>query len=249
MSSFIINPYVFSGYTANAVDFTPATLGTLALSGVADSSTGIISTYVRLDGGDGTNMTILSARAGTTDVVRLSRGGANTFILNLSDAAGTSACSMTSTVGTFTSGSAWLHVLLAWDTNFSAGNKILQMYIDDATMSPSKSDGNPAFNVDYTPTSWAIGSRTDIAQQFDGCLAEFYFAPGQYLDISNSANRLKFRSSANRPVNIGLTGDLPTGTAPAVYLNNPAASFTTNKGTGGNFTVVTGALATASSAP
>jgi hypothetical protein len=106
--------------------------------------------------------------------------------------------------------------------------------------------------LDYTGGDWSVGARPSGNLKFDGCLSEFYFAPGQYLDFSLVANRRKFISPTGKPVQLGLTGSLPTGTAPLMYHHlddgEAVANFATNRGTGGNFTI-TGTLDTAASSP
>ena len=80
-----------------------------------------------------------------------------------------------------------------------------------------------------------------ILSAFNGALAEVYFAPGQYLYFSIASNRRKFISRTGKPVHLGTTGMLPTGTAPLVYHHlddaEAVANFATNRGTGGNFTI------------
>jgi len=151
-------------------------------------------------------------------------------------------------VSSYTSSATWLHVLASWNTNFAALSKLSHLYMNDVSDKTVNSDSNPAFNVDYTSTNWAVGAITDGTTKLNGCLAEVYMAFGQYLDFSSSANRRKFISATGKPVDLGATGALPTGSQPTVYLNNPAASFGTNKGSGGDFTI-TGSLDTASTSP
>jgi hypothetical protein len=82
----------------------------------------------------------------------------------------------------------------------------------------------------------------------NACLAEVYINLAEYVDLSVEANRRKFISSAGKPVNLGASGSVPTGTAPIMYFKGPASAFPTNLGTGGNFTV-TGTLTDGSTNP
>jgi hypothetical protein len=59
-------------------------------------------------------------------------------------------------------------------------------------------------------------------------MAEFYFNPGVFIDFSNPANRSKFHDPHPRPTDLGTTGQLPTGTAPLVYLSLPIGDSTAN---------------------
>lgn len=234
-----------SGFPVNAVDLDGTndylTRGA-GLTGAADSTQGILSFWLRLDGGDASTMYLF---ADDSLFVEVARNTSNKIYVNLY---GTFILLSLTTTSTYTSGAGWTHVLMSWDTNFSAGNKLSHIYKNDVDDKVVSSDPNAAANVDYTRSNWVIGATAAGGSKLNGCLAEFYFAPGQYLDFSNSANRRKFISAAGKPVDLGVDGSLPTGTAPIIYLNNPAASFGTNKGTGGNFTI-TGTLDTASTSP
>lgn len=68
----------------------------------------------------------------------------------------------------------------------------------------------------------------------DATLADFYFNAAEYVNTALSYSR--FFDASGRPVDKGATGSKPTGTAPAIFLPNKAASLGTNAGTGGNFT-------------
>lgn len=89
------------------------------------------------------------------------------------------------------------------------------------------------------------------AQKWDGGMAEVWFAPGQYLDFSVQANRRLFISGTGKPVPLGSSGILPTGTKPLSYNhfgNEPPSHFAFNTGTGGAYTV-TGALTLMATSP
>lgn len=148
--------------------------------------------------------------------------------------------------------SAWHHVLFSWDGAAAAAH----LYLDDVNDLAGTSTTTDV-NGDYTLAAWAIGCRLTPAfsppdQFLTGGLAEVYVALGQYLDFSVEENRRKFRSATGKPVQLGATGSIPTGTAPTIYLHldegETANNFAINRGTGGNFTV-TGALGTYPTSP
>jgi hypothetical protein len=67
-------------------------------------------------------------------------------------------------------------------------------------------------------------------------ISELYFST-QYIDLSQEANRLKFRDAFGNPTNLPLaitSGSVPS---PAIYMRFPPTAFGTNSGTGGDFTV------------
>jgi hypothetical protein len=220
--------------TVNAVDYDGSTnflTRGADLTGNADSSTGILSVWLRLDGSNGSDMAILYNAISNVEVWRRSAGNIR---FRLRSAGG--AILTFETVGTFTAGASWINLLASWNTNAGAGSKTSHLYINSVSDKTVISDGDSAFNVDYTSTNWMVGSSgVSLTDAYNGCMAELYFAPGQFLDFSVQANREKF-ILGGLPVSLGSDGSTPTGTAPKIYLKNPAASVGTNSGNGGDFT-------------
>lgn len=218
-----------------------------ALTGAADSKTGILSFWIRFDAGSGAQRDIFNSRnagdsssgvtvvKGTDDKIYI--GGNSSVpaqVMNFN----TSAMPI--------DGTTWKHILASWN----AATTTLQLYVDDVSDKTESVNNNAT--IVYTDTKWWVGASSfGTTFALNGNLAEFFFAPGQYLDFSVTANRRKF-NSGGKPANLGATGSAPTGTAPLIYLHlddgETAANFATNRGTGGNFSVV-GALTTASTSP
>lgn len=120
----------------------------------------------------------------------------------------------------------WHHCAAAWNASTA------HLYIDgvdDATVTT-----HVAGNIDYTSTNWYF-ARPAAALFYDGCIGEFWFDLN-YMDLSNSSNRLKFLAADGSRPSLGATGNIPTGTAPIVYCSGPPATFGNNFGTGGAFT-------------
>lgn len=162
--------------------------------------------------------------------------------------AGTSLWSMAST-SAINIASGWKHFLISINMNFSSGNRLYNMYIDGVNDSPSLgSDSGPAFNAIDNPTGMEVGGDAYFGTNYiDGCLAEFYVAPG-YTDFSVLANRRKFLSATKRPVFLGSDGSLPSGSQPLIYLKGSGTGFNVNSGSLGNFTT-TGTLTVPTSTP
>ena len=203
-----------------------------ALTGASDSSQGIMSFWHRIDAGNGTFRKFLENNESSFCFLN----STNKFLFNLFNSSGTISFSF-ETGNAYTASATWRHVLASWNTNFSSGNKVYHLYINDVSDAALVSDSGAAFNVDYTSLEWYIGSNSaPPAQVVNGCLAEYYFAPGQFLDFSVEANRRKFISALGKPVSLGGDGSLPTGVAPIIYLHAaPAGATWPNNGTGGNF--------------
>jgi hypothetical protein len=219
------------------------------LTGNADSKSGIISAWVRLDGGNGTDLLILSdaiSIGSATPRFTFFRGVANKFYI-FGEKLGSVIILQLESTATYQSGSAWIHVLASWNLAVAGSRSLFINDVSDLTEVIFTDD-----TLKYTAADWIVGAIGDGSVKMNGCLAELYFAPGQYLDFSVESNRRKFISASLKPLDLGSDGSLPTGTAPLIYhhLDNgeAVANFALNRGTGGNFSV-TGTLATGSTSP
>jgi len=214
----------------------------VALVGAADSKSAILSAWIRLDGDDGGVQRFLQGVEGTVQFLFL-RGTVNTFRISADNAASTEILLLASDTA-YTTSATWLHLLVSWDLAAAAAHLYVND-VEDLAAGPTLTNDT----IDYTLADWDFGVAGAL---INGCLAEFYFAPGQYFDFSIVSNRRKFISASGKPVHLGTTGALPTGTAPLVYQHlddgEAVANFATNRGTGGNFTIG-GTLATGSTSP
>lgn len=139
----------------------------------------------------------------------------------------------------------WYHVIASWDLAITTTHLYINGVSDKATLDFSIND-----TIDWGSEKTEVGA-IETSNIFPGNIAEFYFT-NTYLDLSIPANRRKFATPGNRPVYLGTTGSVATGTAPLIYLHladgETAANFATNRGTGGDFTV-NGSLSTGSTSP
>lgn len=143
----------------------------------------------------------------------------------------------------------WFLLMVTMSSDFDAGDKILQIYLGDTAYTFTKDDASPAFVFTFDGQEFSVGAwGTASPNKYVGDMANFWFAPGQFVDFSNQANRRKFIDAGGKPVNLGADGSTPTGTAPAIFFSGDAAAFATNAGTGGAFTL-TGSLTNASTSP
>lgn len=215
-------------YLSKASDFT----------GNADSKTGIFSAWFRLDGGNASDLYCICNSTNRFNVIRTA---SNIFEIRGRDTGASNALLLRS-LSTYTSSSSWVNLLASWNLSTA----ISHLYVNGVSDKDEVVNSNA--NIDYTDTTWLVGSSPGISAYWNGGMAEVYFAPGQYLDLSNSANRLKFRDALGKPASLGLTGSTPTGTAPILYIKNPASSVNVNSGTGGDF-VINGTPSDASTSP
>ena len=247
-----IHQTMFAAYEnllgCDSADFSSDYMTTGAgLTGAADGKVGTVMFWFRIDGGDGTDMTIFTNATtvgGATSRWRVRRVSANTITIVGLNAAGSTILNI-GTSTTYATSATWFQLLASWNLATAAAHIYIND-VDDLTSTTLTDD-----NIDYTVADWAIGGQASGGTLFDGCLAEVYFAL-EYVDLSAATNRAKFISTLNKPVSLGLNGAFPTGTAAIVYQHlddgEAVASFATNAGTGGDFSI-TGTLATGSTSP
>jgi hypothetical protein len=229
------------GYRASAVAFNGSTYYTRggALTGVSASDQVIFSAWLNFTGTDGADQDIFTANLSNGVYIRRSSGNKMQFLLF-------NAASGSVTIVTFTTSSVvstgWHHIL------FAKNGTTLQGYFNGVSDLAAPSVNN-AGAVNWAASNWGLGSDQSGSNRLVADLADLYIAPGQYLDMSNAANRAKFIDASGKPVNLGSDGSAPTGTAPAVYVTGPASTFATNLGTGGGFTLGAGGVTDASTSP
>jgi hypothetical protein len=204
------------------------------LSGVVDGQLGILSFWFKMMGGDG-SVQIFLEDGSISGALQFFRNGSNQLNVTVG------AIGQVTSTSTFVAGMGWKHALAAWN----AASLSMRLYIQDVSEHSITAAGGTA---DYTHTDFFIGARSGGSLILNAEVAEFYFNTAEFLDISVAANRRKFISAGGAPVNLGADGSTPTGNAPAIYLSGPVATWHTNDGSGGGFTV-TGALTAASSNP
>lgn len=235
--------------TVDAADFAGGSnylLRSSAFSGQASSKACMGSLWLHFDS---IQTSIFVAIDGTEFVFQIVYSAPDLhFIAN--DGAGNTICWIAGDTDVVTG--AWLHYLFSMNHDGSAHHHV---YINDTA----------SMNVHTSHTGSSIGFagmddirvaddsvNPDAISNFEGGMAEFYFAPGQYLDFSVEANRRKFITADGKPANLGADGSAPTGTVPLIYLRladgETANNFATNRSGAGNMTV-TGSLTTFANSP
>ena len=170
---------------------------------------------------------------------------AKQFVLFLNDATGSTTGLNGNT--SYVPISTWHNILVSAKTDFSSGNKIIQMFTDDISDLAAFADNASSFTMTFNGKSFWFND--DGGDHFvTGDFADIWIAPGQFIDFSVEANRRKFIDANGKPVDLGGDGSTPTGTAPAIFFSGDATTFATNGGTGGAFTLV-GSLTDASTSP
>jgi len=205
------------------------------LTSAADSIHFTISVWLNFSAGNGVSQQIL--RRNNTRV-QVEKRTSNLFRILLLDAASGATVAQidqnSTNVAAITSSTGWIHLLCSVRNASSGG--FAQLYINDtecATLTTFLANDSA---IDFTDTDWAVGALVGGTLYFQGAMSEFYYSDSESIDLSVEANRRKFRSAGGDPVDLGSDGSTPTGNAPRIYLKSIYSSFTTNSGTGGNFT-------------
>lgn len=167
------------------------------------------------------------------------------------NAAGTPVFSFTASTGfsqTDPAISRNFHLVFSFDltstaTRFVALNGVLQS-VGYGDYSNSTVNVAPATNPRLS-----VGASTRLSPGAGGTDTYYYGQIGalwfntSYIDLSVPANLAKFVSGTGidaKPVDLGASGELPTGTSPLIYLPMYGNNAGQNYGTGGNFTVNSG---------
>jgi hypothetical protein len=141
----------------------------------------------------------------------------------------------------------WHHVMFSVDL-VDANKK--HLYLDGVLSMSTAYYANTT--LDNTGSQWGLFADNGGNLKYEGEVAELWLAMGTYLDLSQAANREKFRSAAGKPVDLGQNGAAPTGAAPTLYLTSrpgdPPNAFAQNRGSGGGF-LVHGSLSAAATSP
>ncbi len=98
--------------------------------------------------------------------------------------------------------------------------------------------------LDISPSTpvTTVGAKANGFSFWNGNIGALWFNTS-YIDLSVAANLAKFVTGTGidaKPVDLGATGELPTGTSPIIYLPMYGNNAGKNYGTGGDFTVNSG---------
>ena len=228
-----------AGYVANAVDFDGTNdliriIG--AMTGFTDSKKATFSIWFKTNVDANTGYFFFGFSTSTFQTNCLI-SATNKLSIQFANVAGTIIYrSFTATALTAASG--WHNWLFSVDLAVADSAR---SYVDDvADIVPDTFTDD---TIDHTPTtSNTIGANHSGLNKFNGCLSEFYYNAGVYIDFDIEANRRFFVSADNKPVSLGITGELPTGSEPQYYLNGDATNFQTDQTSNNNDFTVTGSL-------
>lgn len=213
-------------------------------TGGADGKQLTVHGWFRKQGADGVLERIFStstAVGGATFRMRLQKNATDGFVLVGIDGAAATNLSIASSNNVFQVASGWVHFIASVDLADVAKRHIYVNDVSDLTVTTYVNS-----NMDFTVGDVAIGGNADGTSLADMDIAEFALWPG-YIDLSVEANRRLFTNNTGvRPRSLG--DAITTMGTPLLLFQGPTSSFV-NQGSGGAFTVSTGALTNSPTSP
>jgi hypothetical protein len=183
----------------------------------------------------------------TFRITRMDAGNNNKIEISAYDVTGANILNVTSSLGyTLALNPGWHHMVFSADM----GKAIVRFYIDrqpvSFTINNFVFNSSIPFEVSDGPTDEMVyeigGGIYVLGEQYRGCLAEVWLAPGVFFDLDQPVNLQYFISDLLKPTNIGATGFVPLAGSgiplPLIYLHGSFDVFGTNSGSRGNFTIV-----------
>lgn len=212
-----------------------------ALTGIADGKLGLLSFWIKPNGGDGVTQTFFIG-TGSHDALKVFKNTSNLIRILGYNSSSTEILDLRSDTA-LTDDNAWHHVLASWNIETATGH----LYLDDTDVTNLANSTDDDIDYAVTSADWHFGGNSS-AEKSDACFSEVYFNAAAYLDLDTESNRRKFIDASGEPVALGANGETPTTSSPEVYFNGDSSTFQTNKGTGGDFTV-TGSLTACDDTP
>ena len=127
----------------------------------------------------------------------------------------------------------WHHVVFSVNSVDDDSSKVFLDGVDKTNTNPDHNPIGTNFGFDNI-TETQIANTVSVVGRpmFDSCLQELWIEFGVFFDLTNPVNLSKFDFGT-----LGLNGENPTGSTPALFFKG-GQDFLTNKGDGGAFTQV-----------
>jgi len=232
------------GYHAAAVRFDPVSGDYMSQAGLlgapTSSQVGTFSVWLHFNGDDGSAQTIAAAMEIANGGI--TRNSSNKIVFTLFQCNGAPLLGM-ETRDAYTSTSGWIHLLAAWDLPNNKGQIYVNGTLETANLSVHSG------SICYNAPAWYIGGTNGGSLNAD--VADFFASFDTFRDLGSPSNVALFRDlTTGKPVDLGPgCSTAGGGTSPIACFIGPVAGWSSNKGTGGGFTLHGDGLAAASSGP
>ena len=193
-----------------------------ALTGIADGKKGTLVICVRFaDSSPGASQDVITTTGAAVRVIRTA-----TFEIQilLENAAGTTIGNISTTGDALNSAGTYM-IMASWDLATPGSGRL---YVNDVSNYVENTFTNDT--IDYTVTEWAIGGNGSNFWAGDAYIV--WFDATTNLEFNTESVRRKFADANNVPVYLGANGELPTGTAPILFLGyDDFGNWPRNRGT------------------
>jgi len=213
---------------------------TTAPTGIADSNTFTLHCTLQPDALSAGAHNVISFSSSSDVKFRFYLQSGGTAVLNGYTSAGTNVLTINFSSGTFVVGRNYV-IDVSVDLSDTAKRHVYVNGQSVAVTWATYTNNNIDFAITTTPRYNVSADSTNSAF-YNGKLGALWFNTS-YIDLSVASNRAKFVSGTGidaKPVDLGATGELPTGTSPLIYLPMYGNNAGKNYGTGGDFTVNSG---------
>lgn len=241
----VANPYVASAVNFNGTTTNLVGTANTAFAGSTDSKMFTVSFWAKMNGGDSTFQIFFEPNGQRG--LSIYRDASNRWNVEGRDSAVATVTSLGSST-TYIAGTGWKHILASMDaTGFPSGYG--RLFINDVDDTISFTQGSANNNNYNNANTINIGQRNGGSLFTNADIADLWIMYGTSIDITVTANRRKFIDSLGKPVDLGATGQLPTGSSPIAFFSGNAASWPTNKGTAATPTFTATALTNSGTHP
>ncbi|MEE9598160.1 MAG: LamG-like jellyroll fold domain-containing protein [Acidiferrobacterales bacterium] len=221
-------------YSASAVKFGGTNeylLRGADYTGSVDGNSGTITLWVKFEGGDGSSQVFFDQDNGSTNTLFFNRNADGTIRLILRASDDTTLLFIETDL-TVEVADGWTCILASWELDGTPTSEIFIRDVQATLTVTTEIEGT----VDHTVSDHSFGASINGTNKVNGCVADVYFNPKEYINFLVESNRRKIISALGKPVGLGSDGSKPTGTAPILLLTGDTATWHTNAGSGGGMT-------------
>jgi hypothetical protein len=230
------SPAIISGapYAADAVDPQGAPNGYYSrasgLTSATDTKVGTVSFWFWMKAANANSQSIFAITQDTA--VRgmfIERTSGNKLRVFCRSAGATTLLDISTTTNYTTSMSAYAHCHMYWDLATSTAD----ILIDGVTQAAAPTTLITTTNIDYTTNgARALTGASPGTSNYNGWIADLYVNTDACI-----TDNTKFRTAGGALVDLGATGQLPSGAQTVCCFTGGSSGWGTNKGYGGAFTL------------